>query len=188
MSHSVCGKRAIFTGDDHRPFTLIQAQALHTYLPSFFPSSRTCLSVAFSKVFVEKMDDPTHPTRREAHRIETQRLVIRTAAPGDASDIAALRGNPENNPYGGADSGDPDVYKGRISKWQKSNAEGRYAFLVILLRDSGRFIGFGGYNEFRWISPSGGQTEGKKDVLEVDIGAQIDHRYWRKGYAREAFQ
>lgn len=133
------------------------------------------------------MEDPTHPTRREAHRIETRRLIIRTAAPEDAPDIAALRGNPENNPYGGADSNDPEVYIGRISRWQKANAEGRYAFLVILLRDSGELIGFGGYNEFRWINPSGSQAEDKKDVLEVDIGTQIDHRYWRQGYAREAF-
>lgn len=133
------------------------------------------------------MEDPTHPTRRETHRIETQRLIIRTAAHGDAPDIAALRGNPDNNPYGGADSNDPEVYMGRISRWQKANAEGRYAFLVILLRDSGRLIGFGGYNEFRWINPSGSQTDDKKEVLEVDIGAQIDHRYWRQGYAREAF-
>lgn len=133
------------------------------------------------------MEDPTHPTRREAHIIETRRLIIRTAEPEDAPDIAALRGNPENNPYGGVDSNDPEVYKGRISRWQKANAEGRYAFLVILLRESGTLIGFGGYNEFRWINPSGGQNEDKKDVLEVDIGAQIDHRYWRQGYAREAF-
>lgn len=133
------------------------------------------------------MEDPTHPTRREAHRIETRRLIIRTAAPGDAADIAALRGIPENNPYGRADSNDPEVYEGRISRWQKANAEGRYAFLVILLRDSGELIGFGGYNEFRWINPSGSQTEDEIDVLEVDVGAQIDHRYWRQGYAREAF-
>lgn len=133
------------------------------------------------------MEDLTHPTRREAHRIETRRLIIRTAAPGDAPDIAALRGDPENNPYRSADSNDPEVYMGRISRWQKANAEGRYAFLVILLRDSGRLIGFGGYNEFRWINPSGSQAEDKKNVLEVDIGAQIDHKYWRQGYAREAF-
>lgn len=133
------------------------------------------------------MEDPTHPTRREVHIIETRRLIIRTAAPGDAPEIAALRGNPENNPYGGADSNDPEVYVGRISRWQKANAEGRFAFLVILLRDSGSLIGFGGYNEFRWIKPSGSQTEDKTDALEVDIGAQIDHRYWRQGYAREAF-
>lgn len=133
------------------------------------------------------MDDPTHPTRREAHRIETQRLVIRTAVLEDAPDIAALRGNPENSPYSGADSRDPAVYKGRISKWQKANSEGRYAFLVILLRDSGKFIGFGGYNDFRWISPSGDQPDTDRDILEVDIGAQIDHEYWRKGFAREAF-
>ncbi|KAG6356076.1 hypothetical protein INS49_015461 [Diaporthe citri] len=127
------------------------------------------------------------PTRREAHRIEIQRLIIRTAVYGDALDIAALRGDRENNPYGGADSNDPEVCMGRISRWQKANAEGRYAFLVILLRDSGRLIGFGGYNEFRWINLSGDQTEDRKDVLEVEIGAQIDHRYWRQGYAREAF-
>lgn len=133
------------------------------------------------------MDDPTQPTRRVAHRIETQRLVIRTALHEDASHIAALRGNPENNPYSGADSSDPEVYKGRISNWQKANAEGRYAFLVILLRDSGKLIGFGGYNEFRWISPTSGESAGENNVLEVDIGAQIDHKYWRQGYAREAF-
>lgn len=133
------------------------------------------------------MEDPIHPTRRETHIIETRRLIIRTAAPADAPDIAALRGNPGNNPYGGADSNDPEVYMGRISRWQKANADGRYAFLVILLRDSGRLIGFGGYNEFRWISPSDSQIGDEKDVLEVDIGAQIDHRYWRQGYAREAF-
>lgn len=133
------------------------------------------------------MEDPTHPTRHEAHGIETQRLIIRTAAYGDAPDIAALRGDPENSPYGSADSSDPAVYMGRISSWQKANAEGRYAFLVILLRTSGRLIGFGGYNEFRWINLSGSQTEDNERVLEVDIGAQIDHRYWRQGYAREAF-
>lgn len=133
------------------------------------------------------MDDPTHPTRRVAHRIQTQRLIICTATHEDASDIAALRGNPENNPYSGADSSDPQVFKRRISNWKTANSEGRYAFLVILLRGSGELIGFGGYNEFRWISPTGGETAGEKNVLEVDIGAQIDHRYWRKGYAREAF-
>lgn len=133
------------------------------------------------------MEDPNHATRREVHRIETRRLIIRTAEHGDAPGIAALRGNPENSPYGTADSNDPEVYMDRISKWQKANAEGRYAFLVILLRDSGTLIGFGGYNEFRWIDPSGSQNEDKKHVLEVDIGAQIDHRCWRQGYAREAF-
>lgn len=168
------------------------------------------------------MSDPTH---RAEHKINTQRLIIRSATLKDAQAIAALRGNPDNNPFEGADSGDPEVYRKRILNWQTASKEGRYAFLVIVLRphssfieqqaaaaveegpteddvDGGKLIGFGGYNEFRRVikqpllsSDDGGQGEGEEveeegtttTVLEVDIGAQIDHRYWRRGLAREAF-
>ncbi|KAI3399454.1 hypothetical protein diail_6932 [Diaporthe ilicicola] len=173
---------------ESRPTDKPKQQPSFPYLSTFhFPSSHICRLVTFNEVFVENMDSPNHPTRRENHMIETQRLVIRTATHEDALDIATLRGNAENDPYSGADSGDPDVYKRRITNWQKANAEGRYAFLVILLQDSAKLVGFGGYNEFRWINPSSGHTEGEKNILEVDIGVQIDHKYWRQGYAREAF-
>lgn len=137
------------------------------------------------------------PTRRESHRIETRRLVIRTAVPKDAQAIAALRGNPKNNFLGEADSDDPETYLRRMANWQKASEEGRYAFTVFLLRplpdrsspavseeNEGQIIGFGGFNAFRWIdSPDDPASK----ALEVDVGAQIDHKYWHKGYGREAF-
>lgn len=167
------------------------------------------------------MSDPTH---RAEHKVSTQRLIIRSATLKDAEAIAALRGNPDNNPFEGVDSGDPEVYRKRILNWQTASAEGRYAFLVIVLCprssfielaaaaghaestteddvdvdvdvdvDGGKLIGFGGYNEFRRVnkppllSDDGQQEEEGTIVLEVDIGAQIDHRYRRRGFAREAF-
>jgi RimJ/RimL family protein N-acetyltransferase len=142
------------------------------------------------------------PTFRKSHNIKTQRLVIRSAVPGDAQGIAALRGNPINNPFEGTDSGDPEEYLRRMVNWRKAHDDGRYAFTVILRRpdpssssagdeieggegEEGELIGFGGFNEFRWIDSPDGQ-QGHK-VLEVDIGAQIDHKHWRQGYGREAF-
>lgn len=81
--------------------------------------------------------------------------------------------------------------------WEKASDEGRYAFMVILVRptpnsslttggtkEEAEVIGFGGFNEFRWIYSAEVNT---KKVLEVDVGAQIDHKHWRKGYGREAF-
>lgn len=137
------------------------------------------------------------PTYRRQQKIVTPRLIIRSAVPGDAQAIAALRGNPDNDLFGKADSDDPEVYLRRMTNWQKASGEGRYNFMVILLRllpesstpaeigeDEGELIGFGGYNEFRWIGSPDGHAE---KVLEVDVGAQVDHRCWRKGYGREAF-
>ncbi|KAI4592627.1 hypothetical protein KJ359_010529 [Pestalotiopsis sp. 9143b] len=136
------------------------------------------------------------PTFRKSHNIETQRLVIRSATPEDTQGIAALRGNPVNNPFEGADSGDPEEYLRRMVNWRKAHDDGRYAFTVVFRRSDssssaagvaegeGELIGFDGFNEFRWIDSPGGQ--GHK-VLEVDIGAQIDHKHWRQGYGREAF-
>lgn len=138
------------------------------------------------------MSDPTHQGH---HRFETRRLIIRSAEPGDAEAIAALRGNPDNNPFGTADSGDPETYLRRMVNWQKASEEGRYDFTVILLRSSGsphptesrqsegKLIGFGGFNEFRRVKSLNGLAD---SVLEVDIGAQIDHKFWRQGYGLEA--
>lgn len=95
------------------------------------------------------------------------------------------------------DSDDPEAYLKRMVNWQKASEEGRYAFTVILLRSpsessspgeseqgEGKLIGFGGFNEFRWVKSLDGRVD---NVLEVDVGAQIDHKHWRKGYGREAF-
>ncbi|KAK6066032.1 acetyltransferase [Seiridium cupressi] len=137
------------------------------------------------------------PTFRKSHNIDTQRLIIRSAVPEDAQAIAALRGDPNNNPFRGPDSDDPEVYLRRMVNWLKASEEGRYAFTVILLRPlpnssspaehekgEGELIGFGGFNDFRWIDSPDGQGD---KVLEVDVGAQIEHKHWRKGYGREAF-
>lgn len=137
------------------------------------------------------------PTHRKHHVIHTRRLVIRSAIPEDAQAIAALRGNPDNDFFGEADSDDPSTYLRRMIRWQKASEEGRYAFMAILLRPlsesstpaensqaEGEFIGFGGYNEFRWLQSPDGRAN---SVLEVDVGTQIDHKHWRKGYGREAF-
>lgn len=129
------------------------------------------------------------PTYRKNHRIETPRLIIRSAIPQDAQAIAALRGNPDNDIFGKADSDDPDTYLRRMVNWQKASEEGRYAFTVILLRSpsgqgEGELVGFGGFNEFRWVDSPDPSAD---HVLEVDVGVQIIHELWRKGYGREAF-
>ncbi|KAH8881455.1 acetyltransferase [Thozetella sp. PMI_491] len=126
------------------------------------------------------------PTYRPHHKIVTPRLIIRTAVPKDAQAIAELRRNPKNDLFEHVDSGDVEDYLRRIEKWTKAAEEGKFSFTVILLKNGeaeGELIGFGGYNEFRWLDVDG-QAE---KVLEVDVGAQIENTHWRKGYGREAF-
>lgn len=69
------------------------------------------------------------PTYRKEHRIETPRLVLRSAVPGDAQAIADLRGNPVNNPFGSADSDEAATYLRRMGNWHKASADGVSAFL-----------------------------------------------------------
>jgi RimJ/RimL family protein N-acetyltransferase len=83
----------------------------------------------------------------------------------------------------------------RIDRWAKATAEGKSAFMVVVLRESNQLIGFGGFNSLPYTQPLGNQptwTMTKKEgpeegmVLAADIGMSIDHKYQPKGYAREA--
>lgn len=76
----------------------------------------------------------------------------------------------------------------RIKKMHNDTSQGKYAFLVYTLRDTGEVIGFGSYNPFECIEPAeflsnADLPAGPKCVC--DIGVLIDHRYWRKGYGLE---
>lgn len=66
---------------------------------------------------------------------------------------------------------------------------------VIVLKDpksvsgEGKLIGFGGFNEFRWgksLLDGPAQADRDNNVLEADIGAQIDTTLVNQGYGREA--
>ncbi|KAK0634233.1 hypothetical protein B0T17DRAFT_611279 [Bombardia bombarda] len=124
-------------------------------------------------------------TIRPSHTITTPRLTIRTTVPADAPGIAALRSHPANNPYTKPDSPDPAAYLERMRQWHAATAEGRSAFMVILLHptpdtasesnEPEGLVGFGGFNEFRWLG-----DDSETQELEADIGGQIDHAYWRR--------
>ncbi|KAL1868537.1 hypothetical protein VTK73DRAFT_3629 [Phialemonium thermophilum] len=118
-------------------------------------------------------ESPAHYT------INTPRLVVRSTVLSDAPAICALMINQANFPF---DEVNPNLttetYRERIARWAGATARLESAFMVVTLRDSGEIIGFGGFNLFR-PGPNGSGREG-------DTGIVIDHRYWRKGYAKEA--
>jgi RimJ/RimL family protein N-acetyltransferase len=157
---------------------------------------------------------PDHPTRVPSHRIETPRLIIRSGLPTDAAAQAALLSAPQNHPFTPPDSGDVADHLRRLERWASKQTEGNFGFMVVTLRD-GTFMGFAGFNVFRWGPPfdpasydvttalpssdgddgkAGEQTganqgeEGAHEqfkFLEADIGILLDYRHWRQGYARE---
>lgn len=150
------------------------------------------------------------PNFPKDHTIRTPRLTIRAATPDDAPAIAAVLGDPLNNPHTpvGPESGLAATYLRRMVKWHEATAEGKSAFMVICLRGSssssaadlsdahderegeGPLIGFGGFNGFRWSStsttPSLAQNDADDANLEADIGVHFDHKYWNQGLGREA--
>lgn len=140
---------------------------------------------------------PAHA--RPFHTITTPRLLIRSCIVSDALGVNTLRSEPLNNPFGGVV--DPDlpvsVQEERIEAQKISTAEGKNAWMVIILKDpratdpsvealrveEGTMIGNTGFNCFP-LQPS--LADPSKEVIMADTGVLVDYRFAKKGYALEA--
>lgn len=136
-----------------------------------------------------------NPTAASGHTITSPRLVIRTARPADGEALVAYLTNPANFPWEAEKDLTLDKILPRIDRWAKATEEGKSAFMVVVLREGDHMIGFGGFNSFPYTRPLGSEPTWRMTlrenteegvVLVADIGMSIDHRYQRKGYAREA--
>lgn len=80
----------------------------------------------------------------------------------------------------------------RIDQWAVSTAEGKDACLLFLSRETGEFIGYGGYNTFEnppWPSTTTGaeaDVNQSKGSFLTDLGVVIDHKFRRQGYGAES--
>jgi RimJ/RimL family protein N-acetyltransferase len=125
--------------------------------------------------------------------IASPRLTIRSAVPSDGEALVAYFSNPANFPWPAEKDLTLEKMLSRIDKWTDATAAGRSAFMVIVLRETDQFIGFGGFNSLPRIeAPLGKPTweirkgTGEGTVLAADVGVSIDHQHQRKGYAKEA--
>ncbi|CAG9953410.1 unnamed protein product [Clonostachys rosea f. rosea IK726] len=96
--------------------------------------------------------------------------------------------NPKNFPHQPTETSlSPEQVRTRIGRFVELAAKGKNAWLVFILRETGEFIGYGGFNTFEEITSdqTSSETEPQEKVLMTDLGVMIDHRYWRKGYGTE---
>ncbi|ROW02923.1 hypothetical protein VSDG_01715 [Cytospora chrysosperma] len=135
------------------------------------------------------------PAAASGYAITSPRLTIRTAVHSDGEALVAFFTNPANFPWEAEAALTLEKVLPRIDRWAKATAEGKSAFMVVVLRESNQLIGFGGFNSLPYTEPLGSQPtwtmtnkEGREEgmVLAADIGMSIDHKHQRKGYAREA--
>lgn len=137
-----------------------------------------------------------NPAAASGYTIISPRLTIRTAVHSDGEALVSFFNNPANFPWEAEADLTLEKVLPRIDRWAKAMAEGRSAFMVIVLRESNQLVGFGGFNSLPYTEPLGSQPtwtmtkqdgpEGGGMVLAADTGVSIDRRYQRKGYAREA--
>lgn len=125
--------------------------------------------------------------------ITSPRLTVRTAVPSDGEALVTYFSNPANFPWPAEKDLTLEKMLPRIDKWADATAKGNSAFMVIVLRETGELIGFGGFNNLPRTEPLGDQPpwkirkgSGEGTVLAADVGVSIDHQHQRKGYAREA--
>ncbi|GJC84342.1 hypothetical protein ColLi_07180 [Colletotrichum liriopes] len=126
---------------------------------------------------------------RPAYEIKSPRLIVRSATDSDAKDFYNLMTNPENFPFEEPEKNlTIERLRTRIGRFAEFTAEGKNAFMVVVLQETNQLIGYGGYNTFESLDTAEFLTEttlspGKKYM--TDVGIIIDHRYRRKGYALE---
>ncbi|KAJ0115087.1 gcn5-related n-acetyltransferase [Diaporthe amygdali] len=125
--------------------------------------------------------------------ITSPRLTVRTAIPSDGEGLVAYFSNPANFPWPAETDLTLEKLLPRIDKWANATAEGKSAFMVIVLRETNQVIGFGGFNNLPRTEPLGNKpiweiTKGSEEgtVLVADVGISIDHQHQRQGYAKEA--
>ncbi|RDW73270.1 hypothetical protein BP6252_07177 [Coleophoma cylindrospora] len=137
---------------------------------------------------------PTPPAHaRPSHSINTPRLLLRSAIPTDATASTILWTEPLNNPFGGVVDFNASYDKrlASIHKQALTTASGKDAFMQVILKDAtvapaefpaglkvvdGVMIGMSGFNSF---------PVGEDGALVGDVGALIDCRFQRRGFAVE---
>jgi RimJ/RimL family protein N-acetyltransferase len=142
------------------------------------------------------------PYARPSHTLTTPRLILRSAIPDDAPAFTHLFSHPLNNPFGGivGTTLSEAEQRASLAKQAASTARGDNAWLVVILKpdqsvreDSdwetlkvhdGILIGSTGFNTFK-IEKGKGEEE---DALVAEIGALIDYRFQRRGYALETLE
>ena len=138
------------------------------------------------------------PHARPFHVIHTPRLIIRSSIVSDALAVNILRTEQLNNPFGGVVNPDlsVDVQRERIAADAITTAEGKNAWMVVILTDpkptdasieglrveEGILIGNTGFNCFP-LKPT--LADPSKEAIVGDTGALIDYRFARKGFAIE---
>ena len=92
------------------------------------------------------------PFVRSSHVILTPRLILRTATVTDAEPLCQLLTNPANFPYEEAEKDlEVEQLRARIVRHAASTARGENGWTVVLLRDTGELIGYGGYEcQIEW--------------------------------------
>lgn len=132
---------------------------------------------------------------REAIEIKTPRVVIRTGLPSDAEAFARYNRTPANFSHGGCQpDATTDKAAGTIAKFTQWAAEGKHAWVFMFARETGEFMGYGGYNCFASVNaasflagPSSSTDSETKDDVLADMGIMLDHRFWGAGYGLEIF-
>ncbi|KUI61186.1 putative N-acetyltransferase p20 [Cytospora mali] len=141
------------------------------------------------------MVSQTPAAAASGYTITSPRLTIRTAVPSDGEALVSFFTDPANFPWEAETDLTVEKVLPRIDRWAKATEEWKSAFVVVIERESDQLIGFGGFNSLPYTKPLGSEsiwTVAKQDgpeggmVLVADIGMSIDHRYQRRGYAREA--
>ncbi|WYZ46651.1 hypothetical protein EsH8_IX_000876 [Colletotrichum jinshuiense] len=126
---------------------------------------------------------------RSAYEVNSSRLIIRTAIDSDTESFHKLLTTAENFPFEEPEKGlTIEKLRARIGRFAESTAQGKNAFMVVILHETNQLIGYGGYNTFESAEPAEFLREttlepGQKKM--TDIGIVLDHKYWRKGYGLE---
>ncbi len=147
------------------------------------------------------MTSPPPPHARPSHTLTTPRLTLRSALPSDAPAFTLLSSHALNNPFGGivGATRSEEEQRASLAKQAASTARGENAWLVvILIPEEGQevpedaeslrahdrvLIGSTGFNTFKMEKGGGGE-----EMLVADIGALIDWRFQRRGYALETLE
>ncbi|KAK3185949.1 hypothetical protein K4F52_005172 [Lecanicillium sp. MT-2017a] len=125
------------------------------------------------------------------YRIQTPHLIIRNLQDGDADGYYAMLSDRRNFTHDPIDTTlTQDEIPQRIQKLNSMASLGANGYVGFENRVSGKLVGHGGYNTFQMVDIreffGAPDLPGMQKVM-TDIGIMIDHRHWRKGYAREAF-
>ena len=135
-------------------------------------------------------DELKQLTPRE-YRIQTPQLIIRSLEVTDADSYYAMLADVRNFTHDPIDQTmTQDEIPQRIQKLNSMAALGANAYLALEGRVSGKLVGHCGYNTFQMVDIRdffGAPGLPATQKVMTDIGIMIDHRHWRKGYAREAF-